>query len=70
MAAHLCGTPRVDMCIVPMEPREGLGCPGAGVTCGCEPLDVGAGNQMWMHWIILLFPKVLKSIVFQSSLVG
>ena len=32
---------------LPMDCR-GLGFPGAGVTGGCEPSDMGAGSQTWL----------------------
>lgn len=34
----------------PWKPEEGIGPPGAGLTCSCELSDVGAGNQTWVFW--------------------
>lgn len=39
---YLCGC--MSVC-VPME-REGIGCPGAGITGRCELPDAGTGNKL------------------------
>lgn len=33
---------------MPSEARGGFGSPGAAVTGGSEPPDVGAGNGIWV----------------------
>lgn len=32
------------------SPEGGIGCSGAGVTGGSEPLHMGAGNRAWVCW--------------------
>lgn len=30
------------------RPEEGVGSPGAGITCGCDPPSMGPGNWTWV----------------------
>lgn len=55
----------VSVCVhvlVPMEARRGIIHLGAGVTGGCELLDVGAG-----HCTLVLCKKSTQSLVHPSS---
>ena len=46
LRAHAHALVCVFTCVmVPSESRKELQIPGTGVTCSCEPSDVGAGNH-------------------------
>lgn len=34
----------------PWRTEEDIGSPGGGVTCDCEPPDMGTGNRIWVLW--------------------
>jgi hypothetical protein len=37
--------------------EEGIASFGSGVTCGCEPPDMGARNQTWVPWQSRKYPS-------------
>lgn len=43
----------VCVCVCPEKPKEGARSPGAALTGGCEPYNVGAGN-----WTRMLYSKL------------
>lgn len=60
---YVCIYEFVHMSAVPVETEKAIGSLGAGVTGGCGPPDMGAGEMAWQAKVLTTKPNHLSEFV-------